>query len=390
MGVRGKVEEEKTSRSGATKTARGSANIGKEENLAERNAMLKVSETNTTRDTITLEKALDDAAIEMNITEQHSGPSDSQQASEEPEVLESEQREKYSKIRLIITQDDSSCMSCPECARRSKVDTGVDSEADSEPGVKQEMAEDRVQASVSGFTQCPVPCLYDPTFPCVPQPLDTCDPSTRHELTEDVRLEADVHEHTGETLRSGRGRTDVSSGPSPESLQPQPLDPETDGSSERRDEGSVDRSKDITSSNRHRPRIVITQGDQTCGERLDVGASTADGLQSIPRLKDPEPPENDKRDTKNQDTVRAAVKGSVADVGYSEAYRNVEFLPYNPLPEQLEEVIFPDRSRPLAPFDDPFWPSKGECVDLVTSLRNVESNAALTGTFLTPAARGAE
>ena len=76
---------------------------------------------------------------------------------------------------------------------------------------------------------------------------------------------------------------------------------------------------------------------------------------------------------------------------YSPAYQAMEFLPYNPLPAQLEETIFPDRARPLATFDDPYWPSKADCLRLVDSLRGTASAlASFTGTFLSPEARGVE
>ena len=74
----------------------------------------------------------------------------------------------------------------------------------------------------------------------------------------------------------------------------------------------------------------------------------------------------------------------------SASYRGMEFLPYNPLPAQLEEAMFPDRSSPLAQYDDPMWPSKGECLEMVATVKSSSPIARFTGTFLTPEARGAE
>ena len=71
--------------------------------------------------------------------------------------------------------------------------------------------------------------------------------------------------------------------------------------------------------------------------------------------------------------------------GYSEAYRSIEFLPYHPLPSELEELMFPHLTSPLHPIDDPFWPTKAECLDLIGSDHNW---LQFTGIFLTPEARG--
>ena len=70
---------------------------------------------------------------------------------------------------------------------------------------------------------------------------------------------------------------------------------------------------------------------------------------------------------------------------YSEAYRSIEFLPYHPLPSELEELMFPHLTSPLHPIDDPFWPTKAECLDLIGSDHNWPQ---FTGIFLTPEARG--
>jgi hypothetical protein len=74
---------------------------------------------------------------------------------------------------------------------------------------------------------------------------------------------------------------------------------------------------------------------------------------------------------------------------FSSVYRELEFLPYNPLPIELDELIFPEKSRPLQIFDDPYWPSKASCVKLVETLGEASSSlSAYTGTYLSPGAKG--
>ena len=63
----------------------------------------------------------------------------------------------------------------------------------------------------------------------------------------------------------------------------------------------------------------------------------------------------------------------------------MEFLPYHSLPSSLEEVIFPNQGTTLADYDDPYWPTKLHCLQLVESSGNLPK---FTGTFLTPEARG--
>ena len=76
---------------------------------------------------------------------------------------------------------------------------------------------------------------------------------------------------------------------------------------------------------------------------------------------------------------------------YSLSYRELDFLPYNALPIEMEELIFPERSRPLAIFDDPYWPPKTSCVKLVESLKEASTGlSTFTGTYLSPEAKGIE
>ena len=70
---------------------------------------------------------------------------------------------------------------------------------------------------------------------------------------------------------------------------------------------------------------------------------------------------------------------------YSDVYRSIEFFPYHPLPSELEALMFPHLTSPLHPIDDPFWPAKAECLDLIGSEHNWPQ---FTGIFLTPEARG--
>ena len=75
---------------------------------------------------------------------------------------------------------------------------------------------------------------------------------------------------------------------------------------------------------------------------------------------------------------------------YPLTYHSLEFMPYNPLPDHLEKVVFPYRNDPLANYDDPYWPSKGSCLELVQEVRENPQIANFPGTFLPPATRGAE
>ena len=69
---------------------------------------------------------------------------------------------------------------------------------------------------------------------------------------------------------------------------------------------------------------------------------------------------------------------------YTDTYRLMEFPPYSALNPSLEEIVFPDKLNPPAEFDDPFWPTKSQCLELVESTNSLPR---FTGTFLTPEAR---
>ena len=72
---------------------------------------------------------------------------------------------------------------------------------------------------------------------------------------------------------------------------------------------------------------------------------------------------------------------------YTEAYRQMEFMSYNALSPPLEELIFSSSSSSSLPeYNDPYWPNKKQCLDLVED--SSESLPRFTGTFLTPEARG--
>ena len=75
---------------------------------------------------------------------------------------------------------------------------------------------------------------------------------------------------------------------------------------------------------------------------------------------------------------------------YPQMYYNLEFLPYNPIPERLDSMLFPFKESPLPLYDDPYWPMKKECLNLLGEIRAKPNYVAFTGTFITPEARGAE
>lgn len=69
---------------------------------------------------------------------------------------------------------------------------------------------------------------------------------------------------------------------------------------------------------------------------------------------------------------------------YTEAYRQMEFVPYNALPPLLEEFAFPVPTSIV--FNDPRWPNKRQCLELVEDAS--DHLPRFTGTFLSPEARG--
>lgn len=75
---------------------------------------------------------------------------------------------------------------------------------------------------------------------------------------------------------------------------------------------------------------------------------------------------------------------------YPQMYYNLEFLPYNPIPDRLDSMLFPYKENPLPLYDDPYWPTKRECLNLLGEIRAKPNYVAFTGTFITPEARGAE
>ena len=75
---------------------------------------------------------------------------------------------------------------------------------------------------------------------------------------------------------------------------------------------------------------------------------------------------------------------------YPQMYYNLEFLPYNPIPERLDAMLLPFKESPLPLYDDPYWPTKRECLNLLGEIRAKPNYVTFTGTFITPEARGAE
>ena len=75
---------------------------------------------------------------------------------------------------------------------------------------------------------------------------------------------------------------------------------------------------------------------------------------------------------------------------YPRPFHSLEFLPYNPIPKRLDMVLFPNKESPLPLYDDPYWPSKRDCLTLLAEIRAKPNYVPFTGTFITPEARGAE
>ena len=75
---------------------------------------------------------------------------------------------------------------------------------------------------------------------------------------------------------------------------------------------------------------------------------------------------------------------------YPQMYYSLEFLPYNPIPERLDAMLLPFKENPLPLYDDPYWPTKRECLNLLEEMRAKPNYVTFTGTFITPEARGAE
>lgn len=71
---------------------------------------------------------------------------------------------------------------------------------------------------------------------------------------------------------------------------------------------------------------------------------------------------------------------------YTETYRRMEFVPYQPLPLAIEEALYPVYSSRYVEHDDPLWPNKLQCLELVEGAS--DGLPRFTGTFLTPEARG--
>ena len=305
------------------------------------------STTNTTSDKTVLEQALDDASVERYTTEpstsspQEDSPGNGSVSFSRDQATGEETRPR---VRLVITQDVDSCVSSSGHTKRSEVSDDSEAKDTEDTEVEKTDNTEVVPWSVESETslpftpqhQCPVWNAYSL------RALSVCSVPSQIQSEEDQ---------------------------------------------------IVDRSKEL-SGNRHRPRIVITQMDDACRNPVHSSSDNTDDNQPIDdrttTTLERETQTEPILETEGQNIVKGPLKSLTGDVGYSEAYRNIEFLPYNPLPEQLEEIIFPDRARPLAPYDDPFWPSKTECVELVSSLKGVQSNTGFTGTFLTPDARGAE
>ena len=47
---------------------------------------------------------------------------------------------------------------------------------------------------------------------------------------------------------------------------------------------------------------------------------------------------------------------------YPQMYYNLEFLPYNLIPDRLGAMLLHFKESPLPLYDDPYWPTKRECL----------------------------
>ena len=155
------------------------------------------------------------------------------------------------------------------------------------------------------------------------------------------------------------------------------------------------KNKNTNKKTKARPKIIITNeedNDAAIAEELQEkvtkkAAENTKKKSETPLKRSTTTPETPKQP--DDDSTKNQLQ-QFARPDYPESYHNLDFLPYNPLPTQLEELIFPDRSVPLADYDDPYWPIKTDCLALVGELRENPHLASFTGTFLTPEARGAE
>lgn len=90
------------------------------------------------------------------------------------------------------------------------------------------------------------------------------------------------------------------------------------------------------------------------------------------------------RDHKERSEEETKIKEPKTQSKYTDTYWHMEFPPYTVLGPSLEELVFPKKLNPPAEYDDPFWPTKIQCLELVES---TDSLPRFTGTFLTPEAR---
>ena len=70
---------------------------------------------------------------------------------------------------------------------------------------------------------------------------------------------------------------------------------------------------------------------------------------------------------------------------YTEAYRSMEFMPLSVLSPSVEELVFQNKT-PSVDYNDPYWPNKAQCLEVVEGLN--DNLPRFTGTFLTPEAHG--
>ena len=139
-------------------------------------------------------------------------------------------------------------------------------------------------------------------------------------------------------------------------------------------------------------------------EKMMMREKERKGTQKIlPKTENPEKPVSDAPSSGGTDNPTSEVEGDPSHKAdksstaktkesiFSKMFHTLEFLPYNPLPIDLDELIFPEKSRPLQIFDDPYWPNKASCIRLVETLGAASSSfSSYTGTYLSPNAKGAK
>ena len=382
-----KADGKKKRRKKAKKTSRTESSNETDGSEALKSEASTVSETETQRDSQSvLEEALDHQAVLMKNS---SSRDDSKKTSAGDESLSERdgtsvskengsdrERKRRSTLRLVL---DTSC-GCSQTASPAAAET-VEQDACANPTAPC-AGTDEFSLSSNSIQQCPVKPTPDYTGE------HTCSSysnMTRRRVASDRHsgsasremfgnlhlsdaLDCAISDGSGEECHSLRPKTHVSD-PPPARRKAKP-DANVDRDIRPEDRG---RRLEKLPENRQNRREPQTHRIKTKSRHPQPSLRTPQTVVApIRKLPEPSP------------------QSEPSVVSPSASYRGMEFLPYNPLPAQLDEAIFPDRSSPLAPYDDPMWPGKGECLEMVATLKSSSPIARFSGTFLTPEARGAE